>query len=336
MESLEFCAYNQTAQRFLGVDVIAAEFSDASFNDWMFTLTPGSGAGLWIVPFRGIPESAFRFPLDLIYLDEHCRVVDVVESFPASRVSKSSQSATSVLALPVRTISSSGTKRGDQLDIDLIEEMDRKLMRASDSAERVASKVQSPSSLRVPRNRELVGGPLSIKYSSTDASPELQPAIPATNPESKKSAIGRLMSWFTRRRSRDLRKAPREPSPRLTAHFWTGDVQEAHTIRDISSTGLYVVTKERWYLGTTIRVMLTKTDKEDLNSERSICVQSKAVRWGNDGVGMQFVLKDSLKLRPCKTASVDGADRKELDVFLKQLRNCRTGTGTRNAELAPV
>ena len=53
-------------------------------------------------------------------------------------------------------------------------------------------------------------------------------------------------------------------------------------------------------------------------SERTICVHSRAVRWGKDGVGLQFVLqKDS------EDPSMAAADRKALDRFLQRLRKSR-------------
>ena len=76
------------------------------------TLALKSGEGLWMAPFRGIPETDMRVPLDLIYLDEDCRVIDVVESFPTFRVTPSSPRAASVLALPTHSIYSSQTQAG--------------------------------------------------------------------------------------------------------------------------------------------------------------------------------------------------------------------------------
>jgi hypothetical protein len=322
LESLKLCAYNQTVERFLGMDIVAAEFTDATLKDWMLTLTPRSGAGLWIVPFRGIPESAVRFLLDLVYLDEDCRVVDVVESFPAFRVSTSSPSATSVLVLPAHSISSSQTKPGDQLDIDVDERIGRKLKKTLYAGEVGNSQNARPK--WGPGIRDIPTEQLSFHESQINEASSSQPAMPVIISESHKSKVERLRSWLNLRfspRSVDSRKAPREQSPGLIAHFWTGATPEAHTIRDISSSGAFVVTKERWYLGTTIRVLLTKTEKYDMKSERSICVHSKAVRWGNDGVGLHFVLKDNLKNLRHDTALEDGANRKELDLFLDQLKN---------------
>ena len=88
-----------------------------------------SGEGLWMVPFRGIPDTNMSVPLDLVYLDEDCRVIEVVESFPTFHVTPSSPPAASVLALPTHSIYSSQTQPGDQLVLCVAEEMQRRLER---------------------------------------------------------------------------------------------------------------------------------------------------------------------------------------------------------------
>jgi hypothetical protein len=65
---------------------------------------------------------------------------------------------------------------------------------------------------------------------------------------------------------------------------------------------------------------LQRTDLGEESLERSISVHSRAVRWGNDGVGLQFILKNSSNLGPGKNALVDAVDKKELDRFLEKLR----------------
>jgi hypothetical protein len=109
-------------------------------------------------------------------------------------------------------------------------------------------------------------------------------------------------------------------SPGLAAYYWTGAAPEARNIKDISSTGLYVVTEERWYPGTLLLMTLQKTDEGEESSERSIAVHSRAVRWGDDGVGLQFILKNTPPLDRRKGPLVEGLNKKELDRFLKQLR----------------
>jgi hypothetical protein len=125
--------------------------------------------------------------------------------------------------------------------------------------------------------------------------------------------------WLDRWWSPDPRKAPREQAPGLAAYYWTGAAPEPHDIRDISATGLYVITEERWYPGTLVLMTLTNTDRGDKCAERSIAVHSRAIRWGNDGVGLQFVLANNQDKSRWPNLVVDGLDRKELDRFLRQL-----------------
>jgi hypothetical protein len=121
--------------------------------------------------------------------------------------------------------------------------------------------------------------------------------------------------WLERWWSPDPRKAPREQAPGLAAYYWTGGPPEAHQIKDISATGLYVVTEERWYPGTLVLMTLQNTAAGPEVAERTICVHSRAVRWGKDGVGLQFVLQDN-----CDDPSMAAADRKALERFLQRLR----------------
>jgi hypothetical protein len=105
----------------------------------------------------------------------------------------------------------------------------------------------------------------------------------------------------------------------MVASFWTGGAPTVSTVRDISSSGLYVVTTERWYPGTVIRMTLTITNAFEEALDASICVCAEAIRWGNDGVGLRFAMDKHRKKDREKYQPVGGADRGELDRFLKML-----------------
>jgi hypothetical protein len=107
--------------------------------------------------------------------------------------------------------------------------------------------------------------------------------------------------------------------PGLAAYYWTGAAPKAHSVRDISSTGLFVVTEERWYPGTLVLMTLQETDGREDSAERSISVHSRAVRWGNDGVGLQFIPQDAPEARKGLNTLAHGVDRKELEQFLERL-----------------
>jgi hypothetical protein len=127
-------------------------------------------------------------------------------------------------------------------------------------------------------------------------------------------------NWLERWWSPDPRKAPRGKASGMAAYYWNGAAPKSHAIRDISASGLYVVTEERWYPGTLVLMTLQHTNDGEVIAERSISVMSRAVRWGNDGVGLQFVLPDEHNSRKEKNPRMDGAGKKQLERFLQQLK----------------
>jgi hypothetical protein len=333
METRKLCAYNQTRECFLGLEVAGADLSLSRLKDQLATLALKSGEGLWLLPFRGIPEWGVRAPLDLVYLDQDCRVLDVVESFPVFRVNAATPQAASVLALPTHSIYSSQTQPGDLLVLCVAEEMQQRLERFTGSVSPAAAGPTLAAS-PVPaaaagvvqgavllRERPLwSGGPgvLELGDRSKEDRTDAQQTHMMELIEPGRKDVRPPRSWMERWWSPDPRKAPREEAPGLAAYYWTGGPPEAHTIKDISPTGLYVITEERWYPGTLVLMTLHNTTIGEKIAERTICVHSRAIRWGNDGVGLQFVLPKTQDLRNGLLAN--GADRKDLDRFLLRLR----------------
>jgi hypothetical protein len=325
MELRRLCAYNQTRECFLGLEVAAVDLPYAELRDLFGKLVLKSGEGLWMAPFRGIPETNVRAPLDLIYLDEDCRVIDVVESFPTFRVTPSSPQAASVLALPTHSIYSSQTQPGDQLVLCVAEEMQHRLERFSSSSGS-AGGVQGAVVLR---GKPLwSGGPGVVEledrsgeeYADTEQPYEMDLIEPGM--EGIKPPKSWLERWWSPdpRRAPEQRKSPRMPPAGLAAYYWTGAAPKAHSIKDISATGMYVVTEERWYPGTLILMTLQETVDGEESIEHSIAVHSRAIRWGNDGVGLQFLPQDTPAAHQGLNPLVHGVDKKELDQFLERLR----------------
>jgi hypothetical protein len=319
METQKLCAYNQTRECFLGLEVSATDLSYAELGKLIGNLALKSGEGLWMAPFRGIPETKISAPLDLVYLDEDCRVIEVVESFPTFRVAPSTPHAASVLALPSHSIYSSQTQADDQLVLCAAEEMQRRLERFSISSG-AAGAVQSAVLLR---GKPLwSGGPGVVELEDRSGEERLQSPQPYEMSliEPGMKEIKPPKSWLGRWWSPDPRKAPREPSPNVAAYYWTGAAATAHGIRDISSTGLYVITEERWYPGTLILMTLQDTAEGEESVERSISVHSRAVRWGDDGVGLQFIPQD-VQIESARSGPQGkGVNQKKLDQFLRRLQ----------------
>ena len=350
------CAYNQTRDCFLGMRVVAGDFTPASLRDWLTTLTPNSGSGVWMIPFRGIGATEVSAPLDLLYLDAAGRVQDVVEFFPTFKVNPSSPPAASVLVLPSHSIFSSQTQLGDRLVIALPEEMEWRLdqmlpqetptpvvappvpqgpVLVRDEPKKLASLIPIRVPIAGPAGpalvREEVREQRTAQLAEVSALPE-QPAAeqlqagstpaPAAPPMNQRAGEQEKpkRGWLARLLSpdpADARTSTRLPVAGLVAHFFTGGAPVAHEIRDVSATGLYVITTERWYPGTIIRMTLSKPDVGQSPAERSITIQAEAMRWGNDGVGLRFVLAAGGKSGQGTANDFGAINSKQLGQFLK-------------------
>ena len=332
MESRIHCAYNQTRECFLGLGVKAADLPLARVGELMARPLK-SGEGVWMTPFRGIPAAAMPLPLDLIYLDEECRVIETVESFPTFQVSSSSPQPDSVLALPAHSIYSSQTQPGDQLVLCVAEEMEGQLQRLSDPRYEMSNPPKETGAMSTTiagamllREKPLwSGGPgvLELEDRNGHFNQAAQEAYEMELTQGVAKTFKQPRNWLQRWWSPDPRKAPRVRTPGLAAYYWNGEAPVAHGIRDISSSGLYVVTEERWYPGTLVLMTLQRNDLGDEMAERSIAVQSRAVRWGPDGVGLQFLLPDEQERRRGNPQILDAAGRKEFERFLGQLKRAK-------------
>jgi hypothetical protein len=351
------CAYNQTRERFLSADIDAVDFSTSSLIDNRLP-SVAPGAGLWLVPFVGISATSVRIPVDLIYLDRECTVIDTVESFPLARGSALNLPAISVLVLPAESIRETETQVGDKLIVCAPEEMKRQLKKlatpgvetkadagarnatgrvlewdarakAKTATEKIAAeepaapamattpevKVSPAPETRAPEPAEEPGSALVVAPKSEPEAKIAEPGsarVERTAP--KRSWLQKLLAP----EPADNRRTARHPLPGVYAYFFTGGAPVAHGLRDISLTGMYVFTKERWYPGTMVR--MTLSDSSERAAGSSITLNTTVVRAGDDGVGLRFVLEKSNKRqRPVDEMSL-GADIEQIEEFLQRVR----------------
>jgi len=321
VESQIHCAYNQTRECFLGLDVRVVNFPAARLGDMLASQPLKSGEGLWMLSFRGIQATGAPAPLDLIYLDEDCKVIDIVESYPTFQVSSFSPKPASVLALPAHSIYTSQTQVGDQLVLCVVEEMERQLQKLTGARGEVAIMPMIAGAALLREKPLWSGGPgmLELENHAVREDNGERPAhvMDLTYPGTNK--FQQLRRWLGRWWSPDPRKAPRIKEPGLAAYYWNGAAPEAKIVKDISASGMYVVTEERWYPGTLVLMTLQKTETGEIIVERSIAVQTRAVRWGPDGVGLQFLLPDERDSDRTPAMMLDAVGKKELEYFLQQL-----------------
>jgi hypothetical protein len=71
-------------------------------------------------------------------------------------------------------------------------------------------------------------------------------------------------------------------------------VSRVASIKNLSSTGIYLLTEERWPLGELISLTLQGQGTPEDGSESQIPVQARVSRHGEDGIGLSFVLPPGL------------------------------------------
>lgn len=119
--------------------------------------------------------------------------------------------------------------------------------------------------------------------------------------------IGKFSAWLET--DPQKRRAPRAAEPSLLVYYWDGSVPEGRKIRDISISGAYIVTPERWYVGTIVRLVLqgyktTPLEDGGIVPSRSTSISSRVMRHGPDGIGVEFIFSTP-------------AERKALQEFLR-------------------
>jgi uncharacterized membrane protein (UPF0127 family) len=111
--------YNKTRETFVATEAVVA---DGYLRRLVGLLGKTKrwarlGAGLWIVPSRGVHTIGMLFPIDLLFLSKDKEVIHLQEHVRPFRVSSVTLKANSVLELPPHTIYRTGTRVGDRLEI---------------------------------------------------------------------------------------------------------------------------------------------------------------------------------------------------------------------------
>jgi hypothetical protein len=319
METPKYCVYNQTRESFLSLGVVVTDSAFNQLNVLLENLSANTNGGFWLMPFRGVPASRGLTPIDLIYLDEDYRVIQAIESFPNSAVEPLRTQPGSALVVAAHSIFSSQTQPGDMLLICVAEEMERRLGRFSNGA--------GPSPVLPESGLPSESFPIPKDSSSSpriDRTMEMQIAHQRlVDKENAELDALRNAGWFTRFLrwlSTDRRSSKRHPLPGLVAYYWTGGAPQAFHIGDISASGLYLLSDERWYPGTMILMTLQRTNTDGEGPDDYIAVQTKVVRWGTDGIGLSFVPSNAVDLNTGENLPETGVGKKALYRFIQRVQ----------------
>ncbi len=132
-----------------------------------------------------------------------------------------------------------------------------------------------------------------------------------------------LLNWFPPPPPQDRRGSERLFKPPLVAFYWTGGAPRPQVIAEISSSGLYLVTRDTWLPDTRVSMTLQRTDQKRGTPGTWITVDVKVIRLGNDGFGGAFIPPMPPTMTgPAHTAARRaeiGRDKETLERFVKRL-----------------
>ena len=106
-----------------------------------------------------------------------------------------------------------------------------------------------------------------------------------------------LRQWLNHSFLTKRRTATRRPAGGFAADHWAGATLKHDVIRDISATGVYLLTREQWRPGTPVSLTLHRAGLQNENLQRQITMQARAVRCGEDGVGLAFDIPEGVEPR---------------------------------------
>ncbi len=117
-------------------------------------------------------------------------------------------------------------------------------------------------------------------------------------------------SWLERFLTPDADRAERREPDQFFAYRWADTAMKSEPVRDISSTGVYVVTPDRWPVGSVLALTMQKQGPLEVSPERRITALARVARIGNHGVGFSFIVPQDDNERIWKSI---------LDSFVQQM-----------------
>jgi hypothetical protein len=148
-------------------------------------------------------------------------------------------------------------------------------------------------------------------------SPNLSPLIKDTG-----SLKSRMSRWLNGK-AIERRKATRISLPGLIAYGRVGSDAREYEVGDVSPSGLYLRTPERWPTGEILLLTLQKKGSKDHTPDRQVAVEAGTVRWGEDGIGLTFVLPKEMEFHPWRGLEKTKLPETGAEYFVREFRKAK-------------
>jgi hypothetical protein len=114
--------------------------------------------------------------------------------------------------------------------------------------------------------------------------------------------------------------AERRESPALVAFHWDGSTPRQNHVGNISSSGAYLLTNERWQTGDIVSLTLQRFGILERSNHRRFTVQAKTVRRDDKGVAVSFLMPRGSDLRLWQSTIKAGAPQTEPEDVVFEFR----------------
>ncbi len=136
------------------------------------------------------------------------------------------------------------------------------------------------------------------------------------------ATIKSLMSSLEERTITDRRWGKRRSSPGLAVYYWDGGTPKPHGIRDISLSGVYLLTQELLFPGAMLLLTMQREDLDESDPDQWIAVHALVIRRDTTGVALSFVFPKPRDSRLRASSFGNGATREKMARFLSKLFEC--------------
>jgi hypothetical protein len=115
-------------------------------------------------------------------------------------------------------------------------------------------------------------------------------------------------------------RAERRESPALAAFHWEGPNLKQNRVANISSSGAYLFTRERWNSGDILSLTLQRSGRLEGSNHRRFTVQAKAIRWDEEGIAVEFLMPRGSDLRLWQSTIKAGMPQTEPEDVVREFR----------------
>ena len=192
------------------------------------------------------------------------------------------------------------------------------------SGERAPAPSPSNADEHFPRTTNAHTQDTRIILPSKNSSGRNDFAAKSSEAKEKDWAVSRFLRWlYPGAYDKDRRNARRIPIPSLVAYDTTTGVAQAFEVGDISATGMFLITDERWPVGSILSLSLQREGPQEIGTERRIQLRAGAVRAGKNGVGFSFDLPNGMDLRLWEEPAKDERRQSEPEYVIREFRMAR-------------